>query len=69
MTWGGGFGGGAPGGFGRPAAPGLPFGGIPSELQGGVDRLLATEPEHPEPDIVFSQNGSEEEIRRLTLWR
>ena len=69
MTWGGGFGGGAPGGFGRPAAPGLPFGGIPSELQDGVDRLLADEPEHPEPDIAFSQNGSEEEIRRLTLWR
>jgi ATP-binding cassette subfamily B protein len=69
MTWGGGFGGGAPGGFGRPAAPGLPFGGIPSELQDGVDRLLADEPEHPEPDIVFNQNGSEEEIRRLTLWR
>ncbi|HEY1988738.1 MAG TPA: ABC transporter ATP-binding protein [Acidimicrobiales bacterium] len=69
MTWGGGFGGGAPGGFGRPAAPGLPFGGIPSELQDGVDRLLSTEPEHPEPDIVFNQNGSEDEIRRLTLWR
>jgi ATP-binding cassette subfamily B protein len=69
MTWGGGFGGGAPGGFGRPAAPGLPFGGIPSELQDGVDRLLADEPEHPEPDIVFNQNGSEDEIRRLTLWR
>jgi ATP-binding cassette subfamily B protein len=69
MTWGGGFGGGAPGGFGRPAAPGLPFGGIPSELQGGVDRLLATEPVHPEPDITFSQNGSDAELRRLTLWR
>ncbi len=69
MTWGGGFGAGAGGGFGRPSAPGLPFGGIPSELQGGVDRLLATEPVHPEPDIVFSQNGSDEEIRRLTLWR
>jgi ATP-binding cassette subfamily B protein len=69
MTWGGGFGGGAPGGFGRPAAPGLPFAGIPSELQDGVDRLLATEPTHPEPDITFSQNGSDEEIRRLSLWR
>jgi ATP-binding cassette, subfamily B, bacterial len=73
MSWGGGgMGGGlggAPGGFGRPAAPGLPFAGIPSELQGGVDRLLATEPEHAEPDIVFQQNGSEEELKRLTLWR
>ncbi|HWF22348.1 MAG TPA: ABC transporter ATP-binding protein [Acidimicrobiales bacterium] len=67
MTWG--MGGGAPGGFGRPAAPGLPFAGIPSELQGGVDRLLQSEPEHPEPDLVFTQNGTEMEGRRLTLWR
>jgi ATP-binding cassette subfamily B protein len=63
------MGGGAPGGFGRPAAPGLPFAGIPSELQGGVDRLLQSEPEHPEPDLVFTQNGTEMEGRRLTLWR
>jgi ATP-binding cassette subfamily B protein len=63
------MGGGAPGGFGRPAAPGLPFAGIPSELQGGVDRLLESEPEYPEPDLVFTQNGTEMEGRRLTLWR
>ena len=76
MSWGGGgFGGGgggfggAPGGFGRPAAPGLPFAGIPTELQGGVDRLLASEPDHPAPDVVFNQNGSELELKRLTLWR
>jgi ATP-binding cassette subfamily B protein len=68
MTWGGGFAG-APGGFGRPAAPGLPFAGIPSELQSGVDRLVASEPEYDEPDVIFEQNGSEEELRRLTLWR
>jgi ATP-binding cassette subfamily B protein len=67
VTWG--MGGGAPGGFGRPAAPGLPFAGIPSELQGGVDRLLESEPEYPEPDLVFTQNGTEMEGRRLTLWR
>jgi len=67
VTWG--MGGGAPGGFGRPAAPGLPFAGIPSELQSGVDRLLQSEPEHPEPDLVFTQNGTEMEGRRLTLWR
>jgi ATP-binding cassette subfamily B protein len=65
---GGGFGG-APGGFGRPAAPGLPFAGIPSELQAGVDKLVATEPEHPGPDVVFSQTSSEQELKRLTLWR
>ena len=72
MSWGGGMAGGfggAPGGFGRPAAPGLPFAGIPSELQDGVDRLLASEPEHAEPDIVFVQNGSEADLKRLTLWR
>jgi ATP-binding cassette subfamily B protein len=72
MSWGGGMAGGfggAPGGFGRPAAPGLPFAGIPSELQGGVDRLLASEPEYAEPDIEFSQNSSEQELRRLSLWR
>src|SRR3984885_8634223 len=63
------MGGGAPGGFGRSAAPGLPFAGIPSELQDGVDRLLQSEPEYPEPDLVFTQNGTEMEGRALTLWR
>jgi len=61
--------GGAPGGFGRPAAPGLPFAGIPSELQSGVDRLVASEPEYAEPDIMFEQNANEDELKRLTLWR
>ncbi len=69
------FGGGGGGGFGGPggaaasAASGLPFAGIPSELQDGVDKLLATEPEYAEPDIVFTQNGSEAELKRLSLWR
>jgi ATP-binding cassette subfamily B protein len=61
--------GGAPGGFGRPAAPGLPFAGIPSELQSGVDRLVASEPDYAEPDITFEQNANEDELKRLTLWR
>ena len=43
--------------------------GIPHELQDGVDELLATEPEYAEPDIVFSQNSSERELKRLSLWR
>ena len=69
------FGGGGGGGFGGPggaqasAASGLPFAGIPHELQDGVDKLLATEPEYAEPDIVFSQNSSERELKRLSLWR
>jgi ATP-binding cassette, subfamily B, bacterial len=70
MGWGmgapgGGLGGGPPG---QPQA-GLPFAGIPHELQVGVDKLLAEEPKHPEPDIAFSHQPSEEERKRLTLWR
>ncbi len=69
------FGGGGGGGFGGPggaaasAASGLPFAGIPHELQDGVDKLLATEPEYADPDIVFTQNSSESELKRLSLWR
>ena len=61
-------GGGAMGG-GRTGTPGLAFGGIPSELQDGVDLLLAEEPTRPDPDIVFHHRPSEGERRRLTLWR
>jgi ATP-binding cassette, subfamily B, bacterial len=69
MGWGGGFGGG--GGFvGAQAASqsaGLPFGGIPTELQLGVDKILATEPEHATSDVTFTQRPSERERRRLTI--
>ncbi len=68
MTWGGGMGG-PPGGFGRPAAPGLPFAGIPSELQQGVDRLLADEPAQVPSELIFRQNVDERDLRRLSLWR
>ena len=67
-----GFSGGPPmGGGGRPGAPGagLPFGGIPPELQTGVDALLAHEPDHGEPNIGFHQIQTAGERRRLTLWR
>ena len=73
MTWGGGFAGGGgglgggPGAVGSSAAAGLPFAGIPPELQDGVDRLVASEPEYAEPNIVFEQNANEEELKRLTL--
>ncbi len=69
------FGGGGGGGFGGPggaqasAASGLPFAGIPPELQDGVDKLLVSEPEYADPDIVFSQNSSDAELKRLSLWR
>ncbi len=59
----------APGGQSAATASGLPFGGIPAELQDGVDRLLESEPEHPEPTAVFHHRESEEDLRRLTLWR
>ncbi len=64
------FGGGGPiGGGGPPGAaqPGLPFGGIPHELQAGVDLLLAEEPDHGESTLTFSQQPSPDEKRRLSL--
>ena len=65
---GGGFGG-PQGGFGRASTPGLPFAGIPSELQERVDQLLTTEPEYADADVPFTQNGSDAELKRLSLWR
>ena len=52
MAWGGGGGmfGGAPVmGGNQPGSPGngLPFAGIPEELQDGVEKLLGTEPDWP----------------------
>ena len=37
------------------AAAGLPFAGVPSELQEGANKLLALEPEHPAPQVDFDQ--------------
>ena len=56
-------GGGAPGA----AQAGLPFGGIPHELQAGVDLLLEEEPERGESDAVFTQLPTQHETKRLTL--
>jgi ATP-binding cassette subfamily B protein len=52
------------------AAPGggLPFAGIPSELQAGVDKLLAEEPEHGEPTAQFSHRTTGESGAHLRLW-
>jgi ATP-binding cassette, subfamily B, bacterial len=71
------FGGGtvSGGAFGRTggsraaAAPGggLPFAGIPPELQEGVDKLLATEPEHGEPNVRFSHRTPPDAASDLTL--
>ncbi|HZT67750.1 MAG TPA: ABC transporter ATP-binding protein [Acidimicrobiales bacterium] len=77
MAWSGGGGvfGGAPGGAGFAGGPrsaanpggGLPFAGIPPELQAGVDKLLTSEPDHGEPRARFSYRASAREGRRLTL--
>jgi ATP-binding cassette, subfamily B, bacterial len=74
----GGFGGAANvsgGAFGRAggsraaAAPGggLPFAGIPPELQKGVDRLLGQEPDHGEPTARFTYRDDDDSGTRLTL--
>jgi ATP-binding cassette, subfamily B, bacterial len=72
----GGFGGGAPmfgggGGRGGPsrAAPGngLPFAGIPTELQDGVDKLLKEEPEHRAPDAKFTYLNADAASKHLNL--
>ncbi|MFE9792146.1 ABC transporter ATP-binding protein [Streptomyces goshikiensis] len=57
-------------GGGRATAPGLPFAGVPPEMQASVDTLLKTEPEHPEPEVVFEHgrpdpDGAELNLRRL----
>jgi ATP-binding cassette subfamily B protein len=52
MAWGGPAGGGFGGGTASSSASGLPFAGIPSELQERVDALLETEPEHPAVEQV-----------------
>jgi ATP-binding cassette subfamily B protein len=62
----GGMGGGPGGPPGAPQA-GLPFGGIPPELQSGVDLLLQSEPERGEPDIAFTQVPTATERKHLTL--
>ncbi len=57
------------GGGGPPGSPqaGLPFGGIPYELQAGVDLLLEEEPARGESDAVFTQLPTASEKKRLSL--
>ncbi len=69
MTWGGGFGGGGFGVFhgGGHSTSGLPFGGIPSELQEEATRLLDSEPSRPPSARAFTQRPSAAERRPLSL--
>jgi ATP-binding cassette subfamily B protein len=54
---------------GSASAPGngLPFAGIPGELQKGVDELLAEEPDHGEPSARFAHGRADEAGKHLTL--
>ncbi len=75
----GGFGGGAPmfggggggGGGGARAASspggGLPFAGIPPELEKGVDKLLTQEPDYPEPTAEFTYLNADQLSKNLNL--
>ncbi|WP_419946297.1 ABC transporter ATP-binding protein [Candidatus Poriferisodalis sp.] len=46
------------------AAAGLPFAGVPTEMQQGANRLLELEPEHLEPDIEFDHVAERADPRR-----
>ncbi|WP_419841699.1 ABC transporter ATP-binding protein [Candidatus Poriferisodalis sp.] len=46
------------------AAAGLPFAGVPTEMQRGADQLLALEPEHPEPEIDFDYVAERAEAKQ-----
>ena len=65
----GGHWGGPVGGPRQAANPGggLPFAGVPWEMQAGVDKLLADEPDHGEPDARFTYRAGPDEARHLTL--
>jgi ATP-binding cassette subfamily B protein len=70
--WGTGVGGsasraGAMGGAGNATQGGAPFAGVPPELEDAVKKLIATEPDHGEPDAIFTQRASD--TRPLTLRR
>ena len=69
MAFGAGMYGGPAGGSRSAANPGggLPFAGVPPEMQAGVDRLLADEPDHDEPRVRFTYRPTERENRLLTL--
>jgi ATP-binding cassette subfamily B protein len=75
MAWGGGMAGGGMvgGGLGPPGGRvgspgnGLPFAGIPPELQAGVDKLLRDEGTYPEPDVQFSYRVATDEVEHLNL--
>jgi ATP-binding cassette subfamily B protein len=68
MTFPGG-GGGQMFGAARAGASGLPFAGVPPEMQAGVDKLLRTEPVHEEPEVVFEHGRPDPDGAKLSLRR
>ena len=50
-----------------PQSAGLPFGGIPTELQQGVDKILATEAPQAPSEEIFTQRPSRRDRQRLTI--
>ncbi|NCG40737.1 MAG: ABC transporter ATP-binding protein, partial [Actinobacteria bacterium] len=48
------------------ATAGLPFAGVPTEMQEGADKILAKEPEHPAPNIIFSPDSTKQQ--KYGLW-
>ncbi len=75
MAWGGGGVSGVPGGMsGRAVTPGgsatgLPFAGIPHEMQRRVDEILAKEPDSPTPHATFSHRMRESGVSLRSLLR
>ena len=69
MAWGGGWGNGGAMFGGSSSTPGLPFGGIPTELMDEATKLLAQEPVHLSSELTFTQRPSAKERQRLTLPR
>ncbi len=53
------------GGAGNATGGGAPFAGVPPELEDAVNKLVETEPDHGEPDAVFTQRPTD--TRVLTL--
>ncbi|MBT2206890.1 ABC transporter ATP-binding protein [Actinomadura sp. NEAU-AAG7] len=68
MTFPGGGGGAAFTG-GNAGASAHPFAGVPPEMRPGVERLLETEPEHPEPEVVFEHGTPDPDGAGLSLRR
>ena len=48
------------------ATAGLPFAGVPTEMQEGADKILVKEPEHAAPNIIFSPNSMKQQ--KYGLW-